>query len=273
MALQELPADVLSRDECLTARFRMADHYPHVIALADHAFRWAAKEDSEDLMRYVLEYGAPVDINALLCSAEVKDNPDAITLLKAKRAATDPLYSFTNPLHTACFYGQLGYVDTLLNGLPSMKWVLRSEDHRGRTALHQAVGGRGEEVDGERQELIYMLLSLGADPIVRDMNGQTALLLAKAWRCDEIITTLKEAIKRNLESPLTPEEAFPRFEPLDIPADTRQFSSTDHEVSSLKREVSYVEETRRRLAYNVKEVGERKRSKWRSLFVGKPRRG
>ena len=266
MTLQELPADVLSRDEYLLAHFRMAGHYPHVLALADHAFRWAAKEDSENLMVYVLEHGAPVDINALLCSAEVKGNPEAIALLEAKRVATDPLHSFTKPLHTACFYGQLGYVDTLLIGVPSTKKVLRFKDHRGRTALHKAVGGRGEEQDGERQELVYMLLSLGADPTERDMNGVTALLLAKAWRCDETITILKAAIKRKLESPPTPEEAFSEVETMETPADTRESSSTDDEVSSLKTEVSSWGETGKGPAYKTEKVDGYKRSWWRSLL-------
>ena len=164
MALEELPADVLSHDQCLPARFRNAGHYPDVLTLADHAFRWAAKENSEDLMVYVLEYGAPVDITALLRSAEVTCNPKAIALLEAKRAAYDALHSFTKSLHTACSYGQLGTVLALLDGVPSTKKVLRSQDHRGRTTLHKAIADGGKEEDGERQELLYILLSRRADP-------------------------------------------------------------------------------------------------------------
>ncbi len=88
MTLRELPADALSDDQCLPARFRMAGHYPHAIPLADHAFRWAAKENSKDLMEYVLENGAPLNITALLRSAEVICNAEALALLKAKRASS-----------------------------------------------------------------------------------------------------------------------------------------------------------------------------------------
>ena len=252
MTLQELPVELLSRNEYLATRFRIAGHYPHILALADRAFRWGAKQDSKDLMVYVLKHGAPVDVNAVLCSAEVKRNPEAIELLAAKRAAIDPLHSFTDPLRTACFYSQLGPVITLLDRVPSKKKALRSKDHRGRTALHRAVGGRGEEQDGERHELVYMLLDLGADPTERDMNGQTALTLAEMWRRDEMITTLKATIKRKLESPPTPEVRFLDDETMESPADTTQFSLTDDEASSPKHEISAVDETFGVLAENLK---------------------
>ena len=201
--LQELPDNVLGGSDCLAARFRMAGHYPLVLALADYAFRWAAKKDSEDLMRYVLERGAPVDINALLSSVEVKDNREAIALLKAKRAATEPLYSFANPLHTACFYGQLGVAVSLLNGgrTRNLSKILCSSDYRGETALHKAVGGRGAWKDGERMELVRTLLSLGADPIQKDMRGRTPFDLANIWHLKEMIPALGAAIQRKLESP------------------------------------------------------------------------
>ena len=268
MTLQELPVELLSPDEYLAARFRMAGHFPHVLALADYAFRWAAKEDSEDLMVYVLRHGAPVDVNALLLSAEVKRNPEAITLLAAKRAADDPLHSFSDPLRTACFYSQIGPVVALLDRAPSMKKVLRSKDHRGRTALHRVAGGfSGGEEDGERQELVHMLLTLGADPTERDVDGQTALTLARTWKRDEMVTILKAATQKKLESPPTPEEAFFEVETMETPADTTLFSWSDDELSSLRRDVFSGVGTGSRLTYEP----EHKVSWWRSLLLPKAR--
>ena len=263
---QELPVELLSRDiEYLAARFRMAGHYPHVLALADHAFRWAAKEDSQDLMVYVLAHGVPVDINALLRSAEVKNNPKAIALLSAKREVTDPLHFFTHPLHIACFYGQLGNVVAVLDLVPSMKEILRSKDHRGRTALHRAVSGRGEKKDGERQELVNMLLTLGADPIQRDMRGRTALFLANLDH-NEMIPALKAASKGMKYPVSTLEEAFSELEIMETSADIKQASlSDDDEVSSLKSEVSLGDETGNG-SNKAEKVDGPKQSWWRSLL-------
>lgn len=269
MISQELPADVLSREEYLVARFRMAGHYPHVRALADHAFRWAAKQDSKDLMVYVLKHGAPVDINALLSSVEVKCNPVAINLLKRKRTAIDPWHRTTFPLHIACFYGQLAYVDRMLGHTSSrnISKILHSKDHRGETALHKAIGGRGERNNRQRVELVYRLLSLGADPIQRDMHGRTALLLARDWDHNEMIPALKAASK-GMKYPLhILEEAFSELEIMETPADTTEASLSDDydEVSSLKIEVSLRGETGNG-SYIVEKVDGQKQSWWRSLL-------
>ena len=276
MNLQELPVDVLSRNEYLVAHFRMAGHYPHVLALADHAFRWAAKKDSEDLMVYVLEHGAPLDFNALLHSTEVNGNPEALALLEAKSATTNPLHSFTNILHTACFYGQIDFVIDLLYEVPSIttvKMVLCCKDHRGETALHKAVGGCGEKKEIDRQNLVEMLLSLGADPTERDSKGTTALYFAEIWRSDEMITTLRVAINRRLQSPPTPEEVVSGVGAMETPADTIQSLSTDDEVSSLKFwKSSSRDKTGNRLAHKAEKVGEHKLSWWRSLLMPEVKR-
>ena len=224
--MQELPVKELSRDEYLAARFRMAGHYPHVLALADHAFRWAAKKNFKDLMVYVLESGAPVDVNALLRSAEVVSNPKAITLLEAKRRTTNPLHLFTEPLYTACFYGQPRAVQAVLDTVPSVREALRSKDHRGRTALHYAVEGQytggGTNFEGtgraweEGEKLINWLLINGADPNQKDMNGETAPISAEAWE-------FYEAMKNGrLEFPSTPEETFFDVEDIEDSPDTTQ---------------------------------------------------
>ena len=234
--MQELPVKELSRDEYLAARFRMAGHYPHVLALADHAFRWAAKKHSKDLMVYVLESGAPVDVNALLRSAEVVSNPEAIALLEAKRATADPLHDFTEPLYTACFYDQFGAVRALLARVPSVKEALRSKDHRGRTVLHYAVEGqykvgqmnlRGKcDAWEQGEKLIILLLSQGADPYQKDMNGETARISAEAWK-------FYEAVKEGrLKFPSTPGEAFFDVENMETSADTTRFSFETMEGSA-----------------------------------------
>ena len=242
--LQELPDNALSGGECLAARFRMAGHYPHVLALADYAFRWAAEQDSKDLMVYVLENGAPIDINALLGSLEVRGNSEAIVLLETKRNATDPWHTVTKPLHTACFYGQVGVVNDVLGhaGSWNISKILRSRDYRGETALHKAIGGRGGSKNGHRVELVQRLLSLGADPIQRDMRGRTALFLARDLDYNEMIPALKAASK-GLKYPVSIlEEAFAELEVMETPADhNRASSSDDDEVSSLKSEVSFAE--------------------------------
>ena len=230
MTLQELPVKVLSRDEYLAAHFRMAGHYPHVLTLADHAFRWAGKKNSEDLMVHVLRHGAPLDVKALLCSTEVKGNPKAMALLKAESAAIDPIPSFIDRLHTACFYGELRPVVALLDRVPSKKKILRSKDHRGQTALHKAVCiegisgyfdcDRSEDRMQEKLELVYRLLSLGADPTEKDMKGRSALDLANRLGHDEF-QNLKEKIKTILESPPTL-EADSETENMESPADTIQ---------------------------------------------------
>ena len=239
--MQELPDDDIGDAECCAARFRMAGHFPHVLALADHAFRWAAKTGSKDLMVYVLENGAQLNVNALLKSVEAKCNPEASKLLKRQRDATDPWHVFTNPLHTACFYGQLGVVNSLLSRR-TRNWseILRSRDYRGETALHKAIGGRGEKKAGERLELIHKLLDRGADPIQRDMHGRTALLLARDLDHKEIIAALIAASQRMAYPKSTLEEAFAELEITESPADiTLASSSDDDEVSSLKREASF----------------------------------
>ena len=267
MNSRELPADVLSREEYLVAHFRMAGHYPHVRALADHAFRWAAKQDSKDLMVYVLKHGAPVDINALLSSVEVKGNPVAIELLKKKRAATDPRHTTTYPLHIACFYGQLGSVIDLLGDTRSrnISKILRAKDHRGETALHKAIVGRGERKDKQRVDLVYKLLSLGADPIQRDMHGRTALLLARAWDHNEMIPALKVASK-DMNYPVSIlEEAFSELDVMESPADTTEASSSDDEVSSLKS-ISSLRAKAGNDWNKVEKVDRQKQSWWRSLL-------
>ncbi len=273
MTLQELPDDVLSGDECLAAHFRMAGHYPHVLTLADHAFRWAAKEDSKDLMVYVLENGAPVDTTLLLQAAEIGGNSEAIALLEARRATTNPLYFFTNPLHTACFYGQLDAVIALLQGIPCIQKVLRSKDHRGETALHKALRGPREKKEGDRQQLVEMLVSLGADPTARDMRGETALSLAKVCSPSQTITTLKAAIKRWIESPPTPEDAFSEVETTETPADTTKVLWTNDELSSLGfSEGSFGDNTDRRLSHKAEKVEEHKRSRWRAWLMPEVKR-
>ena len=274
MISQELPADVLSREEYLVARFRMAGHYPHVRALADHAFRWAAKQNSKDLMVYVLEHGHPVDINALLSSVEVQGNPVAIEHLRKKRASIDPWHKTTFPLHIACFYGQLGSVIDLLGHMRSQRIskILRSKDHRGETALHKAIGGRGERKDRQRVELVYKLLSLGADPIQRDMHGRTALLLARDWDHNEMIPALKAASEGLKYPAFILEEAFSELEVMETPADTTEASSSDDdEVSRLKSISSLRAETGLRAktgnGWNkVEKVDGPKQSWWRSLL-------
>lgn len=241
MTLQELPDDDIGGAECCAARFRMAGHFPHVLALADRAFRWAAKTGSKDLMVYVLENGAPVNINALLSSVEVKCNPEASKLLRRQRDATYPWHIFTKPLHTACFYAQLGVVDSLPGfRTGDVSKILHSRDYRGETALHKAIVGRGERKAGERVELIHKLLDRGADPIQRDMHGRTALLLARDLDHNEMIPALKAASKRMKYPKSTLEEAFSELGIMETPADiTLASSPDDDEVSSLKREVSF----------------------------------
>ena len=240
----------------------MAGHYPHVLALADCAFRWAAKKDSEDLMRYVLENGAPVDINALLHTAEISGNPEAIALLMAKRAATEPLHSLIKSLHTACFYGQLRAVVALLDGVPSSKKVLCSKDHRGQTALHKAVLFNNmkpfnSKMDfAEREELIFTLVGLGADTTQRDLHGQTALDVAANYMLRDALKAAKKNISKN---PRTSEETSSDVETMETLAETTQASSTDDEVSSLKTE-------RGGLGDTAEKVDKRKRSWWRSLL-------
>ena len=241
MTLQELPDDAIGGAEWFAAQFRMAGHYPHVFALADHAFRWAAKTGSKDLMVYVLENGAPVNINALLSSVEAKCNQEASKLLERQRDAFDPWHVFTNPLYTACFYGQLGVVNSLLDGPPrKFSNFLRSQDYRRETALHKAIGGRGEKTARERVELIYKLLDRGADPLQRDRHGRNALLLARDLDHNEMIPALIAASKRRgyLESVI--EEAISELAITETPVDITLASlSDDDEVSSLKREVSF----------------------------------
>ena len=246
----------------------MADHYPHVFALADHAFRWAAKTGSKDLMVYVLDNGAPVNINALLSSVEVKGNPEAIRLLERQRAVTDPWHVFTNPLHTACFYGRLDVADYVMGNARTMDiWkILRSYDYRGETALHKAIGGRGEKKAEVRVILINKLLDRGADPIQRDMRGRTALLLARDLNYNEIIPALKAASKRMKYPVAILEEAFSEIAIMEPPAGiTLASSSSDDEVSSLQSEVFFGHETRNG-SNKAEKMHERKRSRWRSLL-------
>lgn len=266
--LQELPDNVLGVSECLAARFRMAGHYPDVLALADHAFRWAAKQDSKDLMVYVLEHGAPIDINALLSSADLKGNSEAIKLLIAKRAATEPWHILTYPLHTACYYGQLDVVNYMLKGVNSkdISTILRSKDYRGETALHKAIGGRGEKKDRERVSLVTKLLNLGADPIQRDKHGRTALILARESNHNEMIPPLKAAMMRKNYPPSTLREAFSEFEIMETPADiTLASSSDDGELSSLEDEISFGDEMGNG-SNKAKKVDGQKQSWWRSLL-------
>ena len=234
--MQELPVKELSRYEYLAARFRMAGHYPHVLTLADHAFRWAAKKNFKDLMVYVLESGAPVDVNALLRSAEVVSNPKAITLLEAKRRTTDPLHLFTEPLYTACFYGQPRAVQAVLDTVPSVREALRSKDHRGRTALHYAVEGQytggGTNFEGtgraweQGEKLINWLLINGADPNQKDMHGETAPISAEAWE-------FYEAMKKGeLVIPSTVEEAFLDVERIEDSPNTIRFDIETMEGSA-----------------------------------------
>ena len=262
MTLQEVPAEPLSRNEYLASRFRMAGHHPHILALADHAFRWAAKEDSEDLMAYVLEYGAPVDLNALLRSAEVIRNSEAIALLEAKRAAADPLHLLTEPLYTACYYCQYNSVVAILNMVSSGKGkeALRSKDHRGRTALHYAVEGQHAIRDWEKgEELIQLLLNKGADPDQENVKGETAPISTEARNHYEAVKETRSGI------PPTPEEAYFEIETSGTPADTRQPSSTDDEESSLKTKVSLRGETGNG-SNKAEKVDGPKLSWWRSLL-------
>lgn len=103
------------------------------------------------------------------------------------------------------------------------------------------------------------------------MNGQTALTLAKAWRRNEIITTLEAATKRTLESPPTSLEAFFEVETMGTPAHTTQFSWADDEVSTPKRDISSGAEAGRGLAYKARKVEEHKWSWWRFLLLPKAR--
>jgi ankyrin repeat protein len=57
----------------------------------------------------------------------------------------------------------------------------------GDTALHAAVTGRGS------QEIIRVLLELGADPRAANMKEQTPLTLAAARSTPEIVGLLEQA--------------------------------------------------------------------------------
>lgn len=79
-----------------------------------------------------------------------------------------------------------GYKDELQNfleGCPNIEKVINSSDNKKRTALHFAAS-RGSD------EIVHALLQYGADPNLRDFNGNTPLHLAACTHHIRVITLL-----------------------------------------------------------------------------------
>ena len=155
-------------------------------AMSRHAFNWAAKQGSKDLMKWTLAIGAKFDKADAMRNAaslgfveavqvlldELDEKPEMDKIGAFRRGSDEPVYG--NALQLASRYGQTDAVRLLLkNGADPNATYQQSRD----TALHHAV--QSQMNSDIMARIVELLLENGADPLAKNSSKMTALKIAK----------------------------------------------------------------------------------------------
>jgi ankyrin repeat protein len=111
-------------------------------------------------------------------------------MLLAKGMKVDgivPQYTTETALHLATYRGHLAAVRFLIENGANVNKV---ETGQGRTPLHQIV--KHPDLDGERRDILLLLVEKGAKIDAKDSEGKTPLALAVAERNDDAAKLLRE---------------------------------------------------------------------------------
>ena len=133
---------------------------------------------------YGIEYGAPIEITDLLL----------------KRGAKVNIFSILNntPLHIACKRRNINFVKKLFEY--GAKNTINTQDKYGTTALMFASANNNFDV-------VNFLLDNGADPLLKDTFGKTALRYSKDSKIQDFLKIkMKEQIEQNLKDQKTKQE-------------------------------------------------------------------
>ena len=141
-----------------------------------------AKIEATDLFNwtplfYGIEYGAPIQITELLL----------------KRGAKVNIFSILNntPLQIACKRRNVEFVKKLFEY--GAKQTINTQDKYGTTALMFATANNNFEI-------VKFLLENGADPLIKDSFGKTALKYSKDSKTQDFLKIkMKEQIEKNLK--------------------------------------------------------------------------
>jgi ankyrin repeat protein len=126
------------------------------------------------------EKTTPVQLQDLIVRGDVRGVSDALQADPALVSTRTP--DGDMPLHVACWQKQLAIIGTIVAHQPD----LNARGCYGRTPLHYAVHeGRSISVP-----IVGLLLSLGADPSIRDDNGFSVEDWAKVEMSDGLADVL-----------------------------------------------------------------------------------
>jgi ankyrin repeat protein len=108
---------------------------------------------------------------------------DVATFLLDHGASADTVDTYgKTPFMRACNKGLLGVVQRAVQQLPALR--LNHQDHFGETALHYAV-------NGDKGEVVRVLLYAGADPDIMRNDGRTPCMIAEEDGRFTCITVLR----------------------------------------------------------------------------------
>lgn len=94
--------------------------------------------------------------------------------------------------------------------------TLDAQDKLGRTALHHLVMAECTE---SYLDVLKLLLKWGANPELRDKNGQTPLALAAERGCNPMVKILADAVAQRQRNPNQPNAGTPAIRTDQQPAD------------------------------------------------------
>ena len=163
-----------------------------------NAVHIAIREEDTELLTYILDNGGDpgrtpecdryYHIYTPIENAALVENEDAAKVL-VKYGAT---FRYTEALNIAVSSGRLNLVQCFIDLGADVNYIRRLENPNWDTCFNQCTGPLHIAAKNSHLEIVELLLAHGADPILQDMNGKTAVDMATIAGHSFVLDLLQE---------------------------------------------------------------------------------